>query len=724
MIKFEELDLLKQIESGTYQDSELKLSDDVIFSERGTVIQNTKEKVKNLFKAISNLPKLKKLTLERNLSEILDKNQEIFVEFLKTNKNLTSLDISPQQPIDGQIIQTVMAGVAQNKSLTSLSISNFYAGNSLREESLFEGFAYNTTIRTFTLEPHRHSSMSENRFFNLNTFGKILKFNKTLTSLNLKLQGLVKIGNPKALHEDLRVNKTLQSLDITGCALGGKIVDIICDGFKNHPTLHSLNLWGNNLDHGEFTLLVPNLQTLSKLNTLGLRNNKLDAHDIKILTEQFIVRNVLTELDLAGNPFEHDELDPLIESLKRNNNLKTLSLRGRGLNEKTLNNLALALTNNKTLTNLDLCSSKLTTEISTQAIIRLLKNNTVVVLELHSTGIGTSCAAELATALTENSSLRTLKLGGYHFDTADPIKTIMGGIKDNKSIEELQLTSNRLTLEDVKLIAEMLRNNSHLTSLILTQSCVSVEGLQLLLDALNDHKSLRTLGLVQNGRPIGGGPSEGFKNIFSCLKRFLENNQTITEIDLKCCGMRFNDENYFNVLLRKRKMRYMLSRIIYENCHFSPAITKLTVSYLELESEDKLLEPELEKMNLGLQAMQLCDEKSTNEVAIRSKGAVETKVDKEKAAEEASIETLEDEDFEMALENGGRGEKKGEAEKQLIYSKDLVLGDKTKTRGEKRPFTHIDSGSGEFSSKPDQNAGSGSKKENVEEPPTKYRKFS
>lgn len=160
---------------------------------------------------------------------------------------------------------------------------------------------------------------------NMLHLAEALKINTTLNQLNLMLNNLT---SEAVLHlaEALKNNTTLKQLNLGVNHLGSKTASYFAEVLKINTTLTQLGLETNNLGSEGALHLAEVLKINTTLNQLNLKYNNLKLESALHLAEALKINTTLTQLDLDGNNLDLVEIKCLlarnrcIEALKQGEN--------------------------------------------------------------------------------------------------------------------------------------------------------------------------------------------------------------------------------------------------------------------------------------------------------------------------------------------------------------------------------------------------------------------
>ena len=304
---------------------------------------------------------------------ILSNNQlsniNILSTFLKTNNTITSLDLSNNDLKD---LSSLGESLRYNSSLTQLNLSN----NKIDENNanlLFQMFKNNTSLTSLDLSNNRirnidflypnYQEMDEllnlsnltelnlynNRLTSLSNLDEIIRQVPTfisLTSLNLGLTRL-NLDGIQQLSNILKYNNTITELNLCdNMFFEEERMDILCSGLEQNSSLVSLDLSNSFYRHlyssSDNILDINRLSNALKINSsiavLNLSDNHIDDLQFKDLCEALKVNSSITELNLSYNNITH--LSILKSVLLVNSTLTKINLLGNHILRSEINDFA------------------------------------------------------------------------------------------------------------------------------------------------------------------------------------------------------------------------------------------------------------------------------------------------------------------------------------------------------------------------------------------------
>ncbi len=200
-------------------------------------------------------------------------------------------------------------------------------------------------------------------------------------------------------------------LDLHDQCIGDTGAKFITDAIKNHQTLKSLCLAQNRLSNIGLAYLTNSLPS-SNVCELDLRTNNIDSEGAKMISLYLAETSTLRKLILSENRgIQSEGVKEIALSLTRNSSLEQLYLRSCGIGKQGAERFATSLVQNTTLRTLDLCGNIEVGDDAVELISRGLKENkSLLELNLSCCGLGDEGCAHLAEALLVNGTLKQLWL--------------------------------------------------------------------------------------------------------------------------------------------------------------------------------------------------------------------------------------------------------------------------------------------------------------------------
>ncbi|XP_077326741.1 NACHT, LRR and PYD domains-containing protein 12-like [Lithobates pipiens] len=256
--------------------------------------------------------------------------------------------------------------------------------------------------------------------------------------------------------------------------------------------------------------------------TQCIGSNKVDFSDVALSPLDYSVLSFIlqscreTEVDLHSCNIPNEGLRKLIPAL---HNIKSLRLDENHLTDSSCPHLASGIRNNQTLRRLNLYRNNLEGP-HFRDLMEALTTSRIEELLLSSNRLTDSSCLHLASGIRNNQTLRTLNLYGNNLE-GPHFRDLMEALTTSW-IEELQLDKNHLTDSSCPHLASGIRNNQTLRTLILSGN--NLEGLDFmdLMEALTTSR-IEELRLLSNHLTDSSCPH---------LTSGIRNNQTLRTLNL------------------------------------------------------------------------------------------------------------------------------------------------------------------------------------------------
>lgn len=519
--------LIEQLNNRTYEFADLEVTEELVTTQdvSDCYLETDPPDIHSLIEAIVKFDQLEKLILD-GVCIPLD-SQKLFKEFLKTNKNLISLKM---QQVDYDTIKTVGEALHDNRYLTSLEISWH---DPIKEiEALIKGLKHNKTLKELFLVGFINEGPEEDLTYNFNNIATLLKYNQTLTSFRLQNNSL-KIKDLKTFFDDLRLNTSLEILDLEHCIFEPGMAMHLTKALSQHPNLHSLYFRESNLSAKDLSVMIPHLAKLPKLTTLSLsractvyatdEDDDIADDILSLISKYFLAENKLKSLNVCQNEFNRNGREGCNAFLKwvgNNTSLTELNLDSTFLAPENLAIFAASLEKNHQLTKLDLPCLNLTSELAATAVARIINYQVLRNLNLSHSTHSDEGLEIIEKALKENHQLHTLSIGTLDLRFSH-LQMMMNVIKTHSSIKELSMQgTSLLETGKVECVSEMLTRNCNITSLNLSGCHIYVKQSKTLVEALQQNKSLCSLDLRET--KLHGCQED--------IMKLLRENENLTEL--------------------------------------------------------------------------------------------------------------------------------------------------------------------------------------------------
>lgn len=273
---------------------------------------------------------------------------EQLVMAMQRNTTIAKLTIS-QSSIGPDQAKKLRAMFPRNQTLKSLNL----VGNFINAEALAElatGLYRNTSLE--------HLDMADNQLTDAaaaRVLGHLIRRNKSLTRMDVDRNSIG--ANVRSIADGLRINATLQDVDLSSSMLGDAGVEVLVRGLRQNSTLRSLALCYNSVTATGVRGLVNLMKNCSSscITDLVLNGNQIGYEGASLLADA-LGRNAMRQLrrlHLDTCTLGDDCLAAFSSALERNDTLLLLSMEGNEFGNPGLLALACSLPRIKELQRID-----------------------------------------------------------------------------------------------------------------------------------------------------------------------------------------------------------------------------------------------------------------------------------------------------------------------------------------------------------------------------------
>lgn len=303
-------------------------------------------------------------------------------------------------------------------------------------EALFRAVAGNNTVRTLELG----SSSGINR----NHIGPrcgpalqmLLKSNSCLQLLGLSGNGLG-AGPMTHLHDGLRLNTSLRTLDVSNNNIGNDGCAVLVEAFESCG-LSYVNLARNKIGNAGAAVLAAALQGDLLLQRLNLSDNSVTGRGAVLLADALLVNTTLEAMDLGQNALGKAGGVAIGGCLNKNWALNSLNLSHCEIASEGAAAVFMGLRHNSTLNTLNLCHNALNDECCVAGQAMLSINSSITSLNLGYNGIKDDGISNLAKGVAKACSLQTLIITSNNFHNAGGA-ALVAAVRANKSMRLISI---------------------------------------------------------------------------------------------------------------------------------------------------------------------------------------------------------------------------------------------------------------------------------------------
>ena len=235
------------------------------------------------------------------------------------------------------------------------------------------------------------------------------------------------------------------------------------------------------------------------LETLKLSNNgiTLTGKNGKLFTGALVTSSTLQNLWLRNNNVGDVGADNLARALKTNNTIKCMLLTGNNIRYEGAESLAGSFLENDTLESISLSENPIGFK-GVESIATALESEdcTLKTLYLNSTKICDE-GSKLAEKLKDNNSIEHMELACNSI-TYIGAECLESALADNHKLEKLSLANNDIGNEGAGHFAAALMMNNHLKVLDLSSNNIGKDGTDALAESFRSNKTLERLNFSNN----------------------------------------------------------------------------------------------------------------------------------------------------------------------------------------------------------------------------------
>ena len=470
----------------------------------------------------------------------------------------------------GQYVNELKEVLQMKTTLISLKLCNI---NNNGAVNITKAIQMNTTLQTLDMSSNeisddgviaisdylkRNSSletlnMSTNKFTSEGAMviAEATQVNTTLEKLDLSFNKLSDDG-ASFISDGLKTNRSLQDLNISKNEISSKGAMVVAEAIQVNITLEKLDVSFNKLSDNGASFISDGLKTNKSLKEIQLSKNEITNEGAKMIAEALKLNATLKQLDLSINKIFDDGATAISNVLKSNITLQELNISHNNITNKGISKITEVIQINSTLQNINISKNHITTE-GLLYFMEAVKNNcTLQVVNITHNNVTRSgftsikqcienlqCSiqicmswneiskyGELISKISTSCAPDNIKEDKWLFHDYDPDHFVMclrECLKEDDTLQELNLGYKGITREGAKLIAEAIKVNTTLKMLRISGNTIFDDGTAAISDSLKSNNSLQELHMAHNEIT-----SEGAKKIAEAIKV----NTTLHTLDI------------------------------------------------------------------------------------------------------------------------------------------------------------------------------------------------
>ena len=403
------------------------------------------------------------------------------------------------------------------------------------------------------------------------------------------------------IKEALQTNTTLISLTLCNIINDGVIS--IAEAIEGNTTLQNLDISSNNISDAGAAAISDSLKRNSSLVKINMKSNKITGEGAKKIAEAIQINSTLQNINLSKNHISIEGLLYFMEAVKNNYTLQVVNITHNNVTKSGFTSIKQCIENlpheiqiyaswNEINKNGKLVSKIYVScapgntvenvwsfnEYDPDHLVVCLseclkEENTLQELNLQWNQITCDGAKKIGEAIQVNTTLQKLGISG-NMISDDGAAAISDGLKNNNSLQVLNMSGNNITSQGAKKIGEAIQVNTTLQKLDISNNTISDDGAAAISDGLKNNNTLQALNMSGNNIT-----SEGAKKIGEAIQV----NKTLHTLHL--VQHNINDALSFNMTI--------LTAMYHNN-----TLMKLSLPSVYVHGGDKrLVSSEVEKIN-------------------------------------------------------------------------------------------------------------------------------
>ena len=446
------------------------------------------------------------------------------------------------------------------------------------------------------------------------------------------------------------VNKGLQMntklISLTLCNIGNNGAITLAEAIQVNTTLQKINISNNSISDDGAAAISNSLKVNSSLQELNISRNKITSEGTKYIAEAIQVNTILEKLDLSCNAVSDDGAAAISDSLKFNTSLQELNISHNGIANKGIKVIAKVIQINSTLQNIDVSKNHISLEGLVYFMEAVKNNCTLQVVNITHNNVTRSgftsikqCIENLQHTIQIYASWNEINKNGelvtkistscapdnieddvwsfYEYDADHLVMCFSECLKEDDTLQELNMSNNRITNEGAKMIGEAIKVNKTLQKLDISNNSISDDGTAAISDGLKCNISLQELNMSRNKIT-----NEGAKMIGEAIKV----NKTLQKLDISNNSISddgtaaISDGLKYNISLQElnmsgNKITNEGAKMIGEAIKVNKTLQKLDIVGNSISDDGAAAISDGLKCNISLQELNMSRNKITNEGA-------------------------------------------------------------------------------------------------------------
>ncbi|CAG9806643.1 unnamed protein product [Chironomus riparius] len=260
------------------------------------------------------------------------------------------------------------------------------------------------------------------------------------------------------------IEENLQECCLKNSTIGSLQCQIMLDSFSKIPVtqLTAINLQNNILEHFCCHSMASFIDMNPVLRELNLAGCRIGDKGMEILAPAFATSSSLINLNLSNNQITDDGGEILVSFLMRNYVCRDLNLSSNKLGYKTAQIVGAVLMENDTLVKLDISHNRLYEQYAIVKIMKgLMSNESLEYLDISWNGLCGEPFGKILSKSIKGAALKVFKVE-YNNLTSFEFRKLALGLKYSETIEELYVAGNFFTVDDDENLVKVFKTDSPL----------------------------------------------------------------------------------------------------------------------------------------------------------------------------------------------------------------------------------------------------------------------
>ena len=370
---------------------------------------------------------------------------------------------------------------------------------------------------------------------------EVIQMNTTIQTLDMSSNKISDDG-AIAITDGLESNISLKQLIISKNDITSEGAKYIAEAIQVNTTLEKLDLSFNKLSDVGANFISNGLKANNSLQEINMSKNKITTEGAKRIAEALQLNMTLKQLDLSINKIFDDGATAISNSLKHNITLQVLNISRNNITNKGITKITEVIQINSTLQNINISKNHISTEgllyfmeavknNCTLQIINITRNNVTRSgftsikqcienlqhpIQVIASWNETNKNGKLITKISTSCAPDNIEEEVWSFEEYDPdhlVVCLSECLKEDDTLQKLDLRHERITNKEARLIAEAIKVNKTIKKLHINDNTISDDGVVAISDSLKSNNSLHKLDMSYNKIS-----SEGAKKIAEAIK--------------------------------------------------------------------------------------------------------------------------------------------------------------------------------------------------------------